>query len=166
MAQQPLQHGSVGDLVEAAVRTGRFDEAKSAHGRLEARARAVGADLALGVRARSAALIADGADAEAGYLEAIDRLGRGGADVLLARTHLVYGEWLRRQERRVEARAQLRRAHELFVAIGAPGLAERARREIDATGETSQTAVHGRAHAAGVGGSSARRRGPYQPRDR
>ena len=74
---------ALAELVEAAVRTGRFDEARSAHGHLEARARAVGTDLALGVRARSAALIADGAEAEARYLEAIDRLGRGGADVLL-----------------------------------------------------------------------------------
>jgi len=129
---------ALAELVEAAVRTGRFDEARSAHARLEARYGAVGTDLALGVRARSAALIADGADAEAGYLEAIDRLGRGGADILLARTHLVYGEWLRRQQRRVKARAQLRRAHELFVAAGAHALAARARREIYATGETSQ----------------------------
>jgi DNA-binding CsgD family transcriptional regulator len=129
---------TLAELVEAAVRTGRFDEARSAHERLEARARADGTDLALGIQARSAALIADGADAEAGYLEAIERLGRGGAAVLLARTHLVYGEWLRRQQRRVEARAQLRRAHGLFVAAGAQDLTERAGREIRATGETSQ----------------------------
>ena len=129
---------ALAELVEAAARTGRFDEARSAHARLETRARAAGTDLALGIRARSAALIADGPDAENEYLEAIDRLGRGRADVLLARTHLAYGEWLRRQQRRVEARTQLRRAHELLVAVGAHRLAERALREIHATGETSQ----------------------------
>jgi DNA-binding CsgD family transcriptional regulator len=129
---------ALAELIEAAVRTGRFDEARSAHERLEARARAVGTDLALGIHARSAAMIAEGADAETRYLEAIERLGRGGADALLARTHLVYGEWLRRQQRRVESRAQLRRAVELFVAVGAQDLAERAGRELRATGETSQ----------------------------
>jgi DNA-binding CsgD family transcriptional regulator len=135
---------ALAELIEAAVRTGRVDEARSAHERLQARVRPVETDLALGIRARSAALIADGADAEAGYLEAIERLARGGVDILLARTHLVYGEWLRRQHRRVEARAQLRRAHELFVAVGAQEPAERTRREIRATGEMSKPQYTGR----------------------
>jgi DNA-binding NarL/FixJ family response regulator len=144
-ARRAVSHGgdalvdwALAELVEAAVRTGRFEEARSAHQRLEARARSAGTDLALGMTARSSAMIAEGAVVEAGYLEAIERLARSGADVLVARTHLAYGEWLRRQQRRVEARAQLRRASELFVATGALALAERAGRELRATGETPQ----------------------------
>lgn len=129
---------ALAELVEAAVRTGRIAEGRSAHGRLEALARLVGTDLALAISARSAALIADVAHAEAAYLEAINLLGRGGSEILLARTQLVYGEWLRRQQRRVEARAQLHRAYEILVAVGAQVIAARARRELHATGETIQ----------------------------
>ena len=157
---------ALAELVEAAARTGRFDEARSAHARLETRARAAGTDLALGIRARSAALIADGPDAENEYLEAIDRLGRGRADVLLARTHLAYGEWLRRQQRRVEART--RAAARPRVARGSRSAPTRRTRPPGdpCHGRNIAAAAHQGTHAAGVGGGSARRRGSHQPRDR
>jgi DNA-binding CsgD family transcriptional regulator len=88
--------------------------------------------------ARSRALLDGGGGADALYVEAIDRLSRTRIRVHLARAHLVYGEWLRRENRRLDARAQLRIAHELFDAMGAEGFAERARRELVATGETAR----------------------------
>ena len=106
--------------------------------RLEERTRASGTDWALGVEARSRALLSDGEAAEALYREAIERLGRSRIAVHLARAHLVYGEWLRRENRRVDAREQLRTAHEMFSDIGAEAFAERARRELRATGETAR----------------------------
>ena len=84
------------------------------------------------------ALLSDGPSAEALYREAIERLGRSRVAVHLGRAQLVYGEWLRRENRRVDARQQLRAAHDTFSRIGAEGFAERARRELSATGETAR----------------------------
>jgi DNA-binding CsgD family transcriptional regulator len=124
------------ELVEAAVRGARLDVATTALGLLEARTRAAGTDWALGIRARSRALAGDGEDPETLYREAIERLGRSRIAVHLARARLLYGEWLRRENRRVEAREQLRAAHDGLGRMGAEAFAERARRELLATGET------------------------------
>ncbi|MBE2315687.1 AAA family ATPase [Solirubrobacter sp. CPCC 204708] len=121
------------ELVEAGVRSGRAELAASALPRLEARARAAGTDWALGMLARSHALVTDD---DARYREAIDRLERTRMRVELARARLVYGEWLRRTERRAAAREQLREAHAAFSRFGAQAFAERARRELQAAGET------------------------------
>jgi DNA-binding CsgD family transcriptional regulator len=103
---------------------------------LEERARAAGTDWALGILARSSALLDNGQAADALYREAIERLGRCRIVVHLARAHLVYGEWLRRENRRVDAREQLRIAYGMLSRMGAEAFAERARRELLATGET------------------------------
>ena len=100
------------------------------------RTRASGTDWALGIEATSRALLSHGRDAEALYGEAVDRLARTRGVVHLARARLQYGEWLRRENRRVDAREQLRAAHDVFSQIGAYGFAERARHELVATGET------------------------------
>ena len=105
-------------------------------GRLEERTRAAGTDWALSIQARSRALISDGDDADTLYREAIERLSRTRIVVHRARTQLLYGEWLRRQNRRVDAREQLRTAHDAFGRIGDGAFAERAGRELLATGET------------------------------
>ena len=124
------------ELIEAAARTGRPERAADAIRRLSEATTTAGSDWALGIRARSRALLSDGEPAECLYREAIDRLGRTRVRVELARAHLVYGEWLRRQNRRVDARDQLRTAYEMLTAMGIDGFAERARRELLATGET------------------------------
>ena len=129
---------SLVELVEAAVRSGRPEVAARALHRLEERTRAAGTDWALGVLARSRALMVDGDEADALYREAIERLERTRIRVELARARLLYGEWLRREKRRGEARGQLRAAHEFFGRIGAEAFAERARRELVATGETAR----------------------------
>jgi DNA-binding CsgD family transcriptional regulator len=92
----------------------------------------------LGIEARSRALVSNSGVTEALYCEAIERLPRSGVRIELARAHLVYGEWLRRENRRVDAREQLRTAHEMFTAFGMEAFAERARRELLATGETAR----------------------------
>jgi DNA-binding CsgD family transcriptional regulator len=122
------------ELIEAAVRSGVPERAAGALQRLSVIARACGTDWALGAQARSQALVSDGAAAETLYREAIDRLGRTRLRVDLARAHLVYGEWLRRQRRRRDARDQLGRAYEIFDSIGTAAFAERARIELRATG--------------------------------
>jgi DNA-binding CsgD family transcriptional regulator/tetratricopeptide (TPR) repeat protein len=124
------------ELIEAAARSGVPEQAAGALERLSDSTRASGSDWALGTEARARALLSDGEAAERLYLEAIDRLARTRIRVALARAHLVYGEWLRCERRRKQARVQLRTAHEMFVAMGAQGFAERARRELAATGET------------------------------
>jgi DNA-binding CsgD family transcriptional regulator len=124
------------ELIEAAVRAGAPERASGALRRLEEISRASGTDWALGVEARSRALVSEGDEAERLYREAIERLGRTRVRIALARAHLLYGEWLRREGRRVEARAQLRTAHKAYAAMGMEGFAERARRELAATGET------------------------------
>lgn len=122
------------ELVEAASRIGDVDLALDALERLTESTQAAGNDIALGIEARCRALLTDSASAENLYLEATDRLSRTSLRPELARAHLLFGEWLRREGRRVEAREQLRRAYELFVAIGMEAFAERARRELAATG--------------------------------
>jgi DNA-binding CsgD family transcriptional regulator len=106
--------------------------------RLSAMTRASGTDWALGIEARSRALLSDGDAAEHLYLEAIDRLGRTSIRVELARAHLLYGEWLRRERRRLDAREQLRAAHEMFTGMGVEAFADRAARELLATGERAR----------------------------
>jgi DNA-binding CsgD family transcriptional regulator len=127
------------ELIEAAARTGRPDLAADALDRLTTMTRASGSDWALGVEARSRALLMDGDAAEGLYDEAIERLSRTRVRVELARAHLLYGEWLRRAGRRRDARVHLRTAHEMLAAMGAEAFAERARRELLATGETVRT---------------------------
>jgi DNA-binding CsgD family transcriptional regulator len=122
------------ELVEAAVRSGVPERAAGALRRLSGVARACGTDWALGAEARSRALVSDGEAAENLYREAIDRFGRAGLRVDLARACLVYGEWLRRQRRRRDARDQLGSAYEIFDSVGAAAFAERARIELRATG--------------------------------
>ena len=126
------------ELIEAGVRAGRPDEAAAALDRLTERTRASGTDWALGIEAGSRALLSEGQDAEPLYREAVERLARTRGVVQLARARLLYGEWLRRENRRADAREQLRAAHEIFSDIGAEGFAERARRELAATGETAR----------------------------
>ena len=118
------------ELIEAASRTGQTRLAADALGRL-AEATSVGqTDWGQGIYARSRALVSDGADAERWYRQAVGRLSRTSLRPELARAHLLYGEWLRREHRRADARAQLRAAHELFATIGMQAFAERARREL------------------------------------
>jgi len=124
------------ELIEAAVRTGNNRVADRALSRLAETTQAGGTDFGLGLEARSRAQLGHGAAAESCYREAIDRLSRAGLRPELARAHLLYGEWLRRDRRRVEARVQLRAAHDLLDALGMAAFAERARRELAATGET------------------------------
>ena len=124
------------ELVEAAARSGRLETAAEALEALAERTRASGTEWALGLEARSRALLSDGQAADALYQEAIRRLGRSRIVVHLARARLLYGEWLRRANRRQDSRETLRAAYEMFSRIGAGGFAERARRELAATGET------------------------------
>ncbi|MDQ3821696.1 MAG: LuxR C-terminal-related transcriptional regulator, partial [Actinomycetota bacterium] len=145
-AQRACEHEDLGlfawplaELVEASARSGSPGVAAAAFGRLEQRTRAGGTDWALGIEAGSRALLSDGGDAEALYREALERLDSSRCAFHRARTQLLYGEWLRREGRRVDAREQLRVAHEMFGGFGAGGFAERARRELLATGETVRT---------------------------
>jgi DNA-binding CsgD family transcriptional regulator len=134
--QLMLSVWSLPELVEAAARSGRGELAADAVERLSERTRAAGTDLALGIEARARALVSERALAEPLYRDAIDRLGRGRLALELARGHLLYGEWLRREHRRIDAREQLRTAHELFSSMEAEAFGARARRELLATGET------------------------------
>jgi DNA-binding CsgD family transcriptional regulator len=139
-AQQGCEHEDVMaygwalvELIEAGVRAGEPAQATAALERLSERTRASGTEWALGTEARCRALLSDD---ESLYRESIERLGRSRAVVELARSRLVYGEWLRRENRRTDAREVLRAAHESFSQMGADAFAERARRELSATGET------------------------------
>ena len=124
------------ELIEAASRTGQTQLAAGALSRLAEATSVAQTDWGQGIHARCRALLSDGAEAEGWYREAVGRLSRTGFRPELARAHLLYGEWLRREGRRADARAQLRTAHGMFAAIGMQAFAERARRELLATGET------------------------------
>jgi DNA-binding CsgD family transcriptional regulator len=144
-AQRACEHDDLGlfawsliELVEAAARSREPELAGDALERLSERTRLSGTDWALGVEARSRALLSNGRTAEDLYLEATERLGRCRIKVHLARTYLLYGEWLRRENRRIDAREKLRTAHEMFSTMGAEGFAERAARELLATGEKAR----------------------------
>jgi DNA-binding CsgD family transcriptional regulator len=126
------------ELIEAAARSGRLELATEALARLSEVAQASGTDRALGVEARCRALLSEGDVAERLYREAVERLSRTRIRVALARAHLLYGEWLRRAGRRLDAREQLRTAHLMFTEIGMEAFAERTRRELLATGETAR----------------------------
>jgi DNA-binding CsgD family transcriptional regulator len=123
------------ELIEAAVRSGARELAVGVEPRLSEMTAASGTDWALGIAARSRALLADDGDAADLHAEAIERLGRSRMRVDLARAHLLHGEWLRRDRHRLEARGELRIAHEFFADAGLEAFAERARVELEATGE-------------------------------
>jgi len=127
---------SLAELVEAAVRSGQSERAADALHRLSETTRTSGTDWALGTEARSRALLSEGQTAENSYREAIERLDRTRMRPAAARARLLYGEWLRRENRRRDARAELRTAYGLFTAMGIEAFAERARRELLATGDT------------------------------
>src|SRR5262245_31858036 len=128
-------NASLVELVEAGIRCGEPTASAAALDRLQERTSASGTAWALGVEARSRALLHDD---ESAYQQSIEQLTQSRAAVELARSRLVYGEWLRRESRRVDAREQLRDAHESFSRMGADAFAERARRELVATGETAR----------------------------
>jgi DNA-binding CsgD family transcriptional regulator len=125
------------ELIEAAARTGNTQLAAGAVDQLAEVTQPGGTDWALGIEARCRALVSQGRAADGLYQEAIDRLGRTGLRPELARAHLLYGEWLRGENRHTDAREQLRTAHDQLSAIGMEAFAERARRELLAAGETT-----------------------------
>ena len=128
----------VPELAEAASRTGDMALVRAALEWLSERTRATSSDWALGIERRVRALLSEGDVADGLYRESIERLGRTRVRVELARGHLLYGEWLRREHRRLDAREQLRTAHEMLATMGVEAFAERARRELLATGETAR----------------------------
>ena len=135
-ALDPWESGfALPELVEAATRASDVELARDALERLTETTQPSGTDFALGIEARCRALLSDGEVAGHLYRQAIDRLGRTQLRPELARAHLLYGEWLRRQGRRADAREQLRSVHDMFTAIGMEAFSERARRELLATGE-------------------------------
>jgi DNA-binding CsgD family transcriptional regulator len=144
--REPMGLGShiVPELAEAAARTGDVALVEAALEWLSERTRVTPTEWVLGIEARARALLCDGDAAESCYQESIERLGRTRVRAQLARAHLLYGEWLRRKRRRAEAREQLRTAYEMLDAMGIGAFAERARRELQLTGETARkrTAEH------------------------
>jgi DNA-binding CsgD family transcriptional regulator len=124
------------ELVEAASHCRQLDQARDAVERLAAWTS--GSDWALGIEARCRALVSDGTEAERLHRQAVSLLGRTRVRVEAARAHLLYGEWLRRERRRLDAREQLRQAHDMFTAMGVEAFAERSRRELAATGERAR----------------------------
>ena len=131
----PFTAQALPDLVEAAARCGETRAAAEALNRLQAATAVDGSEWAAGLQVRSLALLAEGRAADRSYAEALERLGTTRLRLELARTRLLYGEWLRREGRRVDAREQLRPAHETFALVGAEAFADRARQELLATGE-------------------------------
>jgi DNA-binding CsgD family transcriptional regulator len=129
---------SLPEFVEAAVRSGEHRAAVDALARLSERAAAAGTDFARGIEARSRALVSGAGKTDELYVDAIDLLDRTRMGLHLARARLVYGEWLRRENRRSDAREQLRKAYDMFTSSGAHGFADRAGRELHATGETAR----------------------------
>jgi hypothetical protein len=149
-ARDGVEYGDLGivdwtrsELVEAAARVGDWRTAAETRERLGARTAAAGTDWALGTQAVADALTGSPAQVEDRYREAVERLSATRLTVPLARARLLYGEWLRRDNRRSEARVELRAAHEAFAAMGADAFAERAGRELSATGETVRKRVPG-----------------------
>ena len=138
--RDPVGHGSlvVPELAEAASRTGEEALVHGALDWLSERTRATSTGWLLGIEARTRALLSDGDDADRLYRESIDHLSACAVRAEVARTHLLYGEWLRRERRRLDARDQLRVAHAMLDEMGAGAFAERARRELLATGETAR----------------------------
>jgi len=138
--RDPVGHGPwvIPELAEAASRTGDAELVSAVLEWLSQRTRLTGSDWALGIEARASALVSEGDAADSLYRKSIEHLGRTRVRVELARGHLLYGEWLRRERRRVDAREQLRTAHEMLDAMGVEAFAERARRELLATGETAR----------------------------
>jgi len=126
------------EFIEAAVHCGRTDIAADAVRKLAEVTSASGTDWAYGVEARCRALVSQGEAAEDHFRESTERLGRTLLRPDLARAHLLYGEWLRRERRRTEARAELRVAHDMFEEIGMEGFVQRAQRELQATGEVAR----------------------------
>ena len=139
MGDDPCPHGSqvLPEVVEAAVRTGDEESAKVAFGRLRDRATASGTPWALGLLARCQALVTE-KDPDPDYRQALDLLGATHVTTDFARTHLLFGEWLRREKRLTEARNHLGTAYELFETMGAAAFAERTRAELAATGGRTQ----------------------------
>jgi DNA-binding CsgD family transcriptional regulator len=137
-APGPTAHWAPVELVEAASRSGDHGLAAEALERLVQTTQASRTDWALGIEARSRALTCEGEEADRLYREAIDRLARTRMRVDLARAHLLYGEWLRRERRRTQAREQLSIASETFTTMGMEGFADRAARELQATGATAR----------------------------
>jgi len=133
--ESSVVYWALSELIEAAVRSGRPELAAGGYERLAVTTRACGTEWALGTLARSGALLATGKSADGLYQEAIEHFGRTRIRMELARSHLVYGEWLRRENRRQEARSQLRSAYNMLTAAGADAFADRARRELAAAGE-------------------------------
>jgi DNA-binding CsgD family transcriptional regulator len=133
---------ALSELAEAAARCEDTEQADAAIERLAEAARAAETDWGLGLAARARALASEGETAERLYREAIERLGRTRLRPELARAHLLYGEWLRRENRRVDARAQLRASHDQLASIGMEAFAERARKELVASGEKVRTRAH------------------------
>jgi DNA-binding CsgD family transcriptional regulator len=127
---------AVPELAEAAARTGEVTLVRAALDWLSERTRVAPTEWALGIEARVRALLGEGPDADRGYRESLEHLGRTRSRIQLARSHLLYGEWLSRENRRLDARVQLRAAYDLLSGMGAEAFAERARRELLATGET------------------------------
>jgi DNA-binding CsgD family transcriptional regulator len=126
------------EFIEAAVRCRHADAAAHAVDMLAEVASGSGTDWARGVEARCRALVHEGSVAEDLFKESIERLGRTPLRPDLARAHLLYGEWLRRERRRSDARAELRCAQDMFEDMGMEGFAQRAHRELEATGETAR----------------------------
>jgi DNA-binding CsgD family transcriptional regulator len=126
------------ELIEAAVRTGHTEVAVGGLAELAATTQASGTDYGLGIEARSRALVSEGAVAEGYYREAVERLGHTRLRPEAARAHLLYGEWLRRQRRRRDARGQLGIAFEMFDSMGMKAFAARALAELRATGEQTR----------------------------
>ena len=160
---------SLPELVESAARTEAADVARDAVERLTETTRAAGTDWGLGVEARSRALVSEGPVAEGLYREAIERLRRTKLRADLARSHLLYGEWLRREHRRVDARAQLRAAHDHFTSMGMDAFAERARTRALRHGREGPQADRRDARRADLAGAAHRAAGPrraVEPGDR
>jgi len=164
-----VSNWALSELVEAAARCGHPEAAADALERLAEMASGCGTHWVLGVEARARALVAERPEADGLYRQAIEHFRRTQLRTELARTHLLYGEWLRRDRRRVDARDQLRQAQEMFTSIGMEAFAARAGRELLATGETARKRgdeTPGRPHRPGAADRSSGARGAVESRDR